>query len=122
MVAPYDEIGRYGGYFGGRTNMLWAEYIESDGANGVKPPDWAYQLMDDINAFQSAEAGSPKSAEFGAALVEGLTGNLVMIGTVQAPNPIYHRNALKNFPTFKTWSYEYYRTYPYRPPQWFLDQ
>ncbi len=77
--------------------------------------------MDEINSFQSADAGSPASAKFGAALVEGLTGNLVMIGTVQAPNPIYHRTALKNFPVFKTWSYEYYRTYPYRATQWFLD-
>ena len=123
MVIGLSEafVPPYGGYFGGRTNMLWAEYIESDGANGVKPPDWAYQLIDDINAFQSAEAGSPKSAEFGERLVANLTGNLVMIGTVQAPNPIYHRNSLKNFPIFKTWSYEYYRTYPYRPQQWFLD-
>jgi peptide/nickel transport system substrate-binding protein len=111
----------YGGYFGGRTNMLWAEHLESNGANGVEPPQWALDMIDQINAFQSATPGSPESAEFGAALVENLTGHLVMIGTVQAPNPIYHRNALKNFANFKTWSYEYYRTYPYRPQQWFLD-
>jgi peptide/nickel transport system substrate-binding protein len=111
----------YGGYFGGRTNMLWAEYIESNGASGVEPPKWALDMIDQINAFQSAPAGSPESAKFGASLVENLTGHLVMIGTVQAPNPIYHRNALKNFPNFKTWSYEFYRTYPYRPQQWFLD-
>ncbi len=115
FVAPY------GGYFGHRTNMLWAEYIDSDGANGVEPPKWALDMIDQINAFQSAPAGSPESAKFGTALVENLTGHLVMIGTVQAPNPIYHRNALKNFTNFKTWSYEYYRTYPYRPQQWFLD-
>jgi len=123
MVLGLNEafVPPYGGYFGGRTSMLWAEYIDSDGAKGVKPPDWANQMMDDINAFQSAVAGSPKSAEFGTRLVENLTGNLVMIGTVQAPNPIYHRNSLKNFPIFKTWSYEYYRTYPYRATQWFLD-
>ena len=111
----------YGGYFGGRTNLLWAEYIESDGASGVEPPKWALDMIDQINAFQSAPAGSADSAKFGAALVENLTSHLVMIGTVQAPNPIYHRNALKNFADFKTWSYEYYRTYPYRPQQWFLD-
>ena len=61
------------------------------------------------------------SAETGLRLVENLTGNLVLIGTVHAPNPIYHRNALKNFAEFKTQSFEFYRTYPYRAYQWFLD-
>ena len=42
-------------------------------------------------------------------LVENLTGNMVMIGTVLAPRPIYHRNALMNFADFKTHSYEFYR-------------
>ena len=31
-----------------------------------------------------------------------MTENLLFIGTVQAPAPIYHRNALKNFTEFKT--------------------
>ncbi|HUS55278.1 MAG TPA: hypothetical protein VMY41_14910, partial [Thermohalobaculum sp.] len=63
----------------------------------------------------------PESDEIGARLVKGMVENLLFIGTVQAPAPVYHRNALKNFPEFKTWSYEYYRTFPYRPQQWFLS-
>ena len=31
-------------------------------------------------------------------------------------------NNLKNFTSFKTHSYEYYRTYPYRATQWWLDE
>ncbi len=46
----------------------------------------------------------------------------MFIGTVQAPNVIYHRNALKNVTEFKTQSYEYYRTYPYVAAQWFFDE
>ena len=114
FVAPFD------GYFDHRTGMLWGEYLESDGKQGVKPPEYVLRLRDDINAFQSAAPGSMESNKLGARLVENMTGNLLFIGTVQAPNPIYHRNALKNFTEFKTWSYEYYRTYPYRAPQWFL--
>ena len=114
FVAPF------GNYFDHRTGMLWGEYLETNGEQGVKPPDWVFQMVDDINAFQSATVGSDESNELGARLVENLTGNLVMIGTVHAPNPIYHRNSLKNFVPFKTASYEYYRTYPYRPQQWFL--
>ena len=46
--------------------------------------------------------------------------NLLFLGTVLSSGPIYHRNALKNVPEFKTESYEYYRTYPYRATQWWL--
>ena len=101
--------------------MLWGEYLETNGEKGVQPPDWAYQMIDDINAFQSAPVGSEESSALGVRLVENLTGNMVMIGTVLAPRPIYHRNSLKNFADFKTHSYEFYRTYPYRAYQWFLD-
>ena len=51
-----------------------------------------------------------------------MVDELLFIGTVKAPAPIYHRHALKNVPEFKTWSYEYYRTYPYRAAQWYLDE
>jgi len=115
-VPPFEN------YFGHRTGMLWAEWVDSDGASGVEPPDFVKQMMTDIDAFQSTLAGTPESDVLGARLVENMTGNLLFIGTVQAPSPIYRRNALKNFTQFKTASYEYYRTYPYRATQWFLDE
>ncbi len=116
FLPPFEN------YFGGRTGMLWAEYIDSKGANGVKPPDYVYQIIADIAKFQSTRAGTPESGAIGARLVENMTGNLLFIGAVLAPAPIYHRNVLKNFADFKTWSYEYYRTFPYRPQQWFLTE
>jgi peptide/nickel transport system substrate-binding protein len=115
-VPPYHD------YFTVRTNMLWAEYIDSNGASGVKPPDYAFQMIKDINAFQSAPVGSPESDKLGARLVKNLVENLLFIGTVQVPAPIYHRNRLKNFVEYKTHSFEYYRSYPYRPSQWWLDE
>ncbi len=115
-VPPFEN------YFGHRTGMLWAEYVDSDGANGVKPPAYVKQLIEDINAFQSATVGSPESNTLGARMVENMVSNLLFIGTAQVPAPIYHRNALKNFPEFKTSSYEYYRTYPYRGAQWYFDE
>ncbi len=114
FVPPFEN------YFAHRTGMLWAEYVDSKGQKGVELPSFVTQMIDDINAFQSARPGTPESNKLGARLVENMTGNLLFIGTVQSPGPIYHRNALKNFTTFKTWSYEYYRTFPYRPQQWFL--
>lgn len=115
FMPPFEN------YFGIRTGMLWAEYVDSNGTKGVKPPAYVDQMMADINAFQSAAPGSAESDKIGSRLVENMAGNLLFLGTVSGPNPIYHRNALENFPEFKTWSYEYYRTYPYRPQQWFLS-
>ncbi|MCB1416250.1 MAG: ABC transporter substrate-binding protein [Nitratireductor sp.] len=115
-VPPFEN------YFAHRTGMLWAEWVDSKGAQGVEPPEFVKQLIADINAFQSAESGSEEFNTLGARLVENMTGNLLFIGTAITPDPIYHRNALKNFTEFKTASYEYYRTYPYRPMQWWLDE
>ncbi len=115
-VPPYHD------YFTQRTNMLWAEYIDSNGASGVKPPPYAYQMIEDVTAFQSTPVGTPKSDMLGARMVKNLVENLLFIGTVQVPAPIYHRNIVKNFVEYKTHSFEYYRSYPYRPTQWWLDE
>ncbi len=115
-VPPFEN------YFGHRTGMLWAEWVDSEGASGVEPPDYVKQLIADINAFQSTPSGTAEFAEIGARLVENMTSNLLFLGTALTPDPIYSRNVLKNVPEFKTASYEYYRTFPYRPQQWFLDE
>ncbi|MCG6904446.1 MAG: ABC transporter substrate-binding protein [Rhodobacter sp.] len=115
-VPPFEN------YFGHRTGMLWAEYIDTAGASGVEPPQWVTDLAADVNAFQGATPGSAEQGEIGARMAKTMTENLLFIGTVQAPNVIYHRNALKNVPEFKTQSYEYYRTYPYLAAQWWLDE
>ncbi len=114
-VPPYND------YFGSRTGMLWAEWVDSNGASGVEPPDYVKQMIADINAFQSAPVGTAESDALGARLVENMVGNLLFIGVLQAPGPIYHRNALKNFRSFTVRSPSYYRSYPYRGVQWFLD-
>ncbi|MDB4223593.1 ABC transporter substrate-binding protein [Granulosicoccus sp.] len=115
-VPPYHD------YFTQRTNMLWAEWVDSAGASGVEPPDYAKQMIEDISAFQSALVGTPESDMLGARLVENLVENLLFIGTVQVPAPIYHRNAVQNVVEYTTHSFEYYRSYPYRPTQWWLDE
>jgi len=115
-VPPYEN------YFGSRNGMLWAEWVDTGGSAGVEPPQWAKDMIDDINALQSAAQGSDEFNAIGARMVENMTKNLMFIGTVNAPAPITHRTALKNFHTFQTQSYEYYRTYPYRATQWYLDE
>ena len=115
-VPPFEN------YFGVRNGMLWAEWVDSNGEKGVEPPDYVKQLIDDVNAFQSATAGSDEFKQIGARMVENMTSNLLFIGVARAPAPVFHHNNLKNFTDFKTHSYEYYRTYPYRATQWWLDE
>ncbi len=116
FIPPYDN------YFNQKTAVLWGEYLDSDGATGVKPPPYAYEMMEDISAFQAEMAGSAESDRLGQKLVKTLTENLLFIGTVKSVSPIYHSNTLKNFTEYKTASYSYYRSYPYRGPQWYLDE
>ncbi|NNE81486.1 MAG: ABC transporter substrate-binding protein [Silicimonas sp.] len=115
-VPPYEN------YFGNRNAMLWAEWVDSNGSAGVEPPAWAKQMMEDINTLQSAAQGSEEFNDVGARMAENIARELLFIGTVNAPAPMIHRNALQNFAETKTHSYEYYRTYPYRATQWWLDE
>ena len=66
--------------------------------------------------------GTEESNQAGREAIQLLQDSFMFIGTVNAPNPIYRSNALGNFETPKTWSYDYYRTYPYRAKQWFLAE
>ena len=115
-VPPFEN------YFGNRTGMLWAEWVDSDGSAGVEPPEYVKQLMADVNTLQSADQASPEFAETGARMVKNMVENLLFIGTVNAPAPIFQSQKLQNFTEFKTHSYEYYRTYPYRASQWWLTE
>ena len=115
-VPPFEN------YFGNRTAMLWAEWVDSDGAAGVEPPEYVKQLMADVNTLQSADQASAEFAETGARMVKNMVENLLFIGTVNAPAPIFQSQRLQNFTEFKTHSYEYYRTYPYRATQWWLTE
>ena len=67
-------------------------------------------------------SGSDTFNEVGARMAETMTKELLFIGTVIAPAPMIHNNDLINFTETKTHSYEYYRTYPYRATQWWLDE
>ncbi|MEO3415245.1 ABC transporter substrate-binding protein [Roseovarius sp. CAU 1744] len=115
-VPPFEN------YFGNRSGMLWAEWVDSDGAAGVEPPEYVKQLMADVNTLQSADQASAEFAETGARMVQNMVENLLFIGTVNAPAPIYQSRKLQNFTEFQTHSYEYYRTYPYRASQWWLTE
>ena len=116
FIPPFDS------YFGHRNGMLWAQYNDTNGAEGIEPPAWTAELEAKVTEWQSYLPGSDESNALGSEIIDLLQEGFLFIGTVNAPNPIYVKNAVGNFETPKTWSYEYYRVYPYRPQQWWLDE
>lgn len=112
----------FGGFFDARTGMLWARYLETNGAEGIEPPAWTAELAETVAAWQQHQPGTDMSNELGQQIVSQVLESFLFIGTVQAPQPVYHSNALQNFVPPQTWSYEYYRMYPYRPQQWWLSE
>lgn len=111
----------FGDYFSLTNGLLWAKYIETDGAEGVEPPDWVKVLNEKSTEYQSYTLGTPESSKLGSEIVDLVQSDLLFIGTVGNPaEPVYHRNDLGNFKQFTAKSYDYYWAYPYRPTQWFL--
>jgi peptide/nickel transport system substrate-binding protein len=121
--TPQDFIPPYGSYFSHRMGILWAQWLETNGTEGVEPPAPAKQLMQMINQFQRHPPGSAAQNKIGHEMVQVLVDNLYFIGTVGIiPGPVYHHNRLGNFRTMTVVTYDYYRIYPYRSTQWYLKK
>ncbi|MRI31787.1 peptide ABC transporter substrate-binding protein [Endozoicomonas sp. OPT23] len=116
LLPPYDS------FFGLRTGLLWAQYRDSNGAEGVKPPATVEMMEKLASEFVQLQPGSSESNKVGQKIAQRMVDDLFMIGTVKAVAPVYRSNKLANFETPKTNSYEYYRAYPYMPTQWFLKE
>lgn len=116
FTPPFDD------YFGGRAGMLWQRFNETGGAEGVEPPAWTNEMAEAVAAWQTHLPGTEESNALGSRLIDMTLERFMFIGTVSAPNPIYASNRLVNFETPRTWSYAYYRVYPYRPQQWALTE
>lgn len=116
FTPPFD------GYFGARVGMPWLQYDDTDGAEAGEPPAWTKDMAAAIAEWQTYLPGTPESNELGAKLIDMTLDSFLFVGTVNVPNPIYASNRLVNFETPKTWSYEYYRVFPYRPQQWALTE
>jgi len=113
-ALPFDS------HFRVRNGILWALWIDSNGTAGLEPPDYAKQMLADIDKLQTTKIGSDEFKMLGNRLVENLVSSLLFIGTVSNPAPVYHCNTLKNSARFKLHASKYHRTYPYRATQWYF--
>ena len=115
LLPPYSS------FFDLRTGMLWAQYRETKGAEGVKPPATVDEMQKLADRFVTLQTGTKESNEVGFQIAKRVVDDLFIMGTVKAVAPVYYSRALGNFKVPKTWSYDYYRMYPYLPSQWFLN-
>lgn len=112
----------FGDFFSARNAMLWGRYLETNGAEGIEPPEWTDELRSLVLEWQRNLPGTAELNELGTQIVDKIQEGFMFIGLMTSPAPVYRANALQNFMFPQTSSYEYYRMFPYRPQQWWLEQ
>ena len=101
----------------------WAEWVNSDGASGIEPPDDVLGLYDTVAEFVIYELGSPESSQLGEKIVDVHVNNLWKIGIAgNIQQPVIHHNNVGNFLLSKVVSGGYRRAYPMIPAQWFINE
>lgn len=103
------------------TGQLWADWVASDGANGVEPSDDVKRLFELTAQFKMSLPGSEEYIKAGQEIGDIHMKNIWLIGVISSPPSVMiHKDRLANFSPMKITAFEFYRFYPYRPDQWFL--
>lgn len=119
----FQMIPSFGNFFNPGNGFLWASWIASDGADGIEPPEDALALVDLSEEFLRVPLGSDESNAVGEQIVDIHVANLWKIGTVgNIPVPVIQHNTLANFVPFTANTYDFYRSYPFRPQQWYFSE
>jgi peptide/nickel transport system substrate-binding protein len=117
MVPPFGD------YLSSRNGYLWSDWMESDGAEGIEPPDDIKSLWDLAAEWKSYPLGSEDSERVGAQIIQIHADNLLSIGVIGGiPSPVYTNNRVGNVVPYTVKSYNYYWAYPMRPTQWFIRE
>jgi peptide/nickel transport system substrate-binding protein len=115
FVPPFGDYWRPG------TGFAWAVWRRTGGTEGIEPPDDVKTLFELAEQFVRVPLGSEQSNRIGTEIVDIHVTNLWKIGTVgNVVGAVMHRDDLRNIGTFTAKSGAYWRTYPFRPPQWYL--
>ncbi len=105
------------------TGGPWADWYNTDGAQGIEPPDDIKTLWEMTDQWKSTLPGTDEYRDLGQKLVEIQMAHFFLIGTITSPPAatIISRS-LGNVPTLTVNAFEYYRTYPYRTDQWYFTK
>ena len=114
LLPPFGEP------FNPGIAYLWTEWVNTDGASGIEPPADVIELYDLVAQFLQHPLGTPENDALGKQIVDIHVNNLWKIGIAgNVKQPIIHHNTLGNFGPYEVVSYDYYRTYPLIPAQWY---
>jgi peptide/nickel transport system substrate-binding protein len=117
MVPPFGD------YLGTRTGTQWNDWMVSNGANGIEPPDDVKRLYQLAEEFKSHPLGSEESNRIGAEVIDIHARYLFNIGLVgDIPAPVFANNRVGNVAEFTIKGYAYYWAYQFRPVQWYIKQ
>jgi peptide/nickel transport system substrate-binding protein len=120
---PTMLVPPFGDYFNPGGGFEWAAWYNTEGADGVEPPEDIKRLWTLADEFIQHPLGSEDSSEIGGEIVDIHVDNLLKIGVVgQIPSPYIFRNDVANVQPLTAKTYDFYWTYPYRPQQWFFTE
>jgi len=117
LLPPYGSEWNPGLAFG------WAEWVNTGGSSGIKPPEDVLELYDTVVEFLKHELGSPENSQLGEKIVDTHVNNLWKIGIAgNIQQPVIHHNRLGNFIMPKVVSGGYRTAFPMIPAQWFINE
>ncbi|WP_343563499.1 ABC transporter substrate-binding protein [Kiloniella sp. b19] len=112
----------FGDYFEPVTGVGWAQWKQSGGTEGVEPPADIKKLWDLTDQFLQKAPGTAENEELGQELAAIHNRNFIRMGVIgNVSAPVIKHNRVKNIPLFSAATYDYYRTYPFRPSQWYIE-
>jgi peptide/nickel transport system substrate-binding protein len=107
-----------------RWGAQWVIWFNSDGTEGIEPPDEIKELRALFAAWQQTEIGSDAFVELGTEYYRYFAEQLPMIGTVGlGPVPQVVSNRLHNVPSENIWWGSDTNFYaPYKPGTWYIEE
>jgi len=115
-VPPYSDLSPLVG-------VPWRDWRDSAGAQGEEPPEWVKRLYAIAEEWKTVLPGSDRFMELGRELVRINLEHMTLIGSVgRLPGPTVVSNRLRNVRDWTIQVYNYGRTYPFRPDQWYYAQ
>ena len=120
---PFMFVPPFGDRWQPGTGYEWANWMQTDGAEGSEPPDDVKRLYELAEQFKTLPLGTDESNAVGKEVADIHLKHLWKIGLVgQTIQPVVAANHLGNFKPFEVATYDYYWAFAFRPYQWYFKQ